>query len=167
MLYDLGLRRYPPIDVLLSLAAGPEPTNRLAFDYLLENIHTHYAGFDPSTFGGVAFIPATSATGNNTLAKPGEVFTNESCRILGFSVARLPASLLANAAKLGIASDPSMPQLVAAFLAGPERDPQRARSVFEVGRCELSLLTVVLGFQTRQCTSRSHCSTEDNVLDPS
>lgn len=132
MLFDLGLRRYPPLDVLLGLAAGSEGTSSLALDYLLNNIDGHYKGFDPMTFGGIAFIPATAATGNNTMAKPGEVFTNEACRILGFSIARHPASLPHNAVRLGIPSDPPMPQLVAAFLATPERDVARARVIFEV-----------------------------------
>lgn len=148
MLFDLGLRRFPPIDTLLGLAAGPEPVNQLAFNYLLSNIETHYSGFDSSTFGGVAFIPSTSATGNNTLSRPGEVYTNDACKILGFSVARLPASLPANASKLGIKSDPAMPQLVKVFLQSPERDTVRARAIYEV-RSMFTRLTAVSGVTTR------------------
>lgn len=131
MLFSLGLRRFPPIDVLLGIAAGPAPLNQKAFDYLLSNLNGSYAGFEPNKFGNVAFIPATSATGNAILAKPGEVFTNPACKTLGFAVVRSPASLPENSSKLRIDTDPSMQQLVLAFLQSPETDIARARVIFE------------------------------------
>ena len=73
MLFSLGLRRYPPIDILLGIAAGRSPTNEKALLYLLANISTHYITFDPTTFGAVSFIPATTSSGEQVLAKPGEV----------------------------------------------------------------------------------------------
>jgi hypothetical protein len=76
MLYSLGLRRFPPIDVLLGLAAGRPPTNEKALQYLLANISNHYMDFDPSAFSGMAFMPATSRNGTRILAKPGEVGIN-------------------------------------------------------------------------------------------
>lgn len=131
MLFNLGLRRFPPVDTLLGIAAGKAPTNEKALQYLLDNLKTHYALFDPTVFSNVAFIPATTATGNATLASPGEVFTNHACKILGFSVARGAASLPEYATKLRIESDPSMERLVFAFLASPETDIKKARLIFE------------------------------------
>jgi hypothetical protein len=72
MLAGLGLRRFPPVDVLLGIAAGSAPTNAKALNYLLANISTHYINFDPTAFSQVAFIPATR-DGRTFLAKPGEV----------------------------------------------------------------------------------------------
>ena len=73
MLSSLGLRRFPPVDVLLGIAAGPAPTNEKALNYLLSNMGNHYINFDPTVFGAVAFIPATRRDGQTFLARPGEV----------------------------------------------------------------------------------------------
>lgn len=73
MLFSLGLRRYPPLDVLLGLAAGSSRTNQRALEYLLANIQSHYLGFNPKMFENVAFLPATLPDGKQVLAKPGEV----------------------------------------------------------------------------------------------
>ena len=73
MLYSLGLRRFPAIDVLLGIAAGQAPLNEQALQYLLSNIQTHYINFDPSAFSGVSFLPASRPSGQAILAKPGEV----------------------------------------------------------------------------------------------
>ena len=73
MLFSLGLKRFPPIDVLLGIAAGRPPTNQKALDYLLANLQSHYVNFDPKSFEGVAFLPATLPDGRQILAKPGEV----------------------------------------------------------------------------------------------
>jgi hypothetical protein len=73
MLYTLGLRRFPPIDVLLGLAAGRAPTDEKALQYLLANVNNHYIEFDPSSFSGVAFIPAITPGRGLFLAKPGDV----------------------------------------------------------------------------------------------
>jgi len=73
MLFTLGLKRFPPIDVLLGIAAGRPPMNQKALDYLLANLQTHYVNFDPSVFSGVAFLPATKPDGTQILARPGEV----------------------------------------------------------------------------------------------
>ncbi|KLT40935.1 hypothetical protein CC85DRAFT_286971 [Cutaneotrichosporon oleaginosum] len=146
LLYNLGVRRFPPVDVLLGLAAGAPPTSEKAFAYLLNHIHDHYIGFEPRQFSTVSFIPATTATGNAILARPGEVFTNPACKTLGFPVARGLASLPENVAKLKIDTDPPMNRLVLSFLAAPESDAGRARVIFEylasrMGTGTLSALT--------------------------
>lgn len=73
MLFSLGLRRFPPVDVLLGIAAGRAPMNDKALNYLLAHTSSHYINFDPSGFSGVAFIPATRRDGQIFMAKPGEV----------------------------------------------------------------------------------------------
>lgn len=73
MLFSLGLRRYPPIDVLLGIAAGPAPMNEKALSYLLANVSSNYINFDPTAFSAVPFIPAITPSGQSILSKPGEV----------------------------------------------------------------------------------------------
>ncbi len=75
MLYSLGLRRVPPIDVLLGIAAGRPPMNERALQYLLTSVTTHRVTFDPNAFSGVSFLPASTPSGQTVLAKPGEVST--------------------------------------------------------------------------------------------
>lgn len=133
MLFSLGLRRFPPIDTLLGIASGKDAAADKALAYLLANMSAHYPTFDAMAYSGVPFIPATTATGNPTLARPGEVFTNEACKILGFNIARPPASLPESAAKLRIKSDPPMDRLIAAFMRAPESNIERAKIIFEVG----------------------------------
>jgi hypothetical protein len=72
MLFGLGLRRFPPIDVLLGIAAGSPPTSDKALQYLLANTHTNYTDFDPQTFA-IAYIPSTRPDGSRVLSKPGQV----------------------------------------------------------------------------------------------
>ncbi|WVF71489.1 hypothetical protein IAT40_006295 [Kwoniella sp. CBS 6097] len=131
MLFSLGLRRFPPIDVLLGIAAGRPPMNEKALQYLLNNIHNHYTLFRADAFSQVSFIPATTAQGESILAKPGEVFTNSACAILGFAVAQPIAALPENAAKLSIPSDPPMDKLVRALLSNVTRDLDKAKKIFE------------------------------------
>lgn len=73
MLFSLGLHRYPPVDVLLGIAAGPAPRNAKALEYLLANTSSHYINFNPMEYGAIPFIPATKPGGESFLAKPGEV----------------------------------------------------------------------------------------------
>jgi hypothetical protein len=75
MLFTLGLRRFPPIDVLLGIAAGKSPTNQKALNYLLANLGTHYINYDPKAYAGVAYLPASTPDGRQILAKHGEVST--------------------------------------------------------------------------------------------
>nr|XP_019011143.1 uncharacterized protein I206_04455 [Kwoniella pini CBS 10737]OCF49924.1 hypothetical protein I206_04455 [Kwoniella pini CBS 10737] len=131
LLFTLGLRRYPPIDVLLGIAAGRAPANEKALQYLLVNTHNHYPMFGSEAFSEVAFIPAKTYVGDNILAKPGRVFTNPQCSILGFSVAQPQVAAPENAAKLGIQSDPPMEQLIEALKANVTRDTAKAKKIFE------------------------------------
>ncbi|WWC89285.1 uncharacterized protein L201_004206 [Kwoniella dendrophila CBS 6074] len=131
MLFNLGLRRFPPIDVLLGIAAGRAPANDKALQYLLANTHKHYPMFRSDAFSEVAFIPAITYVGDKVLAKPGKVFTNPECSILGFSVAQPIVAAPENAAKLGIQSDPPMSQLVDALKANVTRDTAKARKLFD------------------------------------
>lgn len=73
MLFELGLRRFPPIDVLLGIAAGPAPRNEKALAYLLKEMPNHYTTFDPRAYANAAYIPAQRPDHTRTLAKHSEV----------------------------------------------------------------------------------------------
>ncbi|KAI8998895.1 hypothetical protein BD414DRAFT_519966 [Trametes punicea] len=86
-LFQLGLRRYPPLPDLIGLAASPDEKIRsTALKYLLDNYTTRYVDdYDPSAFANVAFIPAVQ-DGKPCLAKPFEVYSAPEWAILGFMV---------------------------------------------------------------------------------
>lgn len=130
MLFSLGLRKFPPVDVLLGIASGPAPASERALQYLLAHTHINYTDFDPQSFA-VAYIPATKPDGTRILGKPGEVFTNLNCSILGFAIADPTIITPENAAKLRIQSDPPMEALVASFSANVTTDIDKAKRVFE------------------------------------
>lgn len=73
LLFQFGLQRQPPIEVLLSLAASEGVERQAALKYLLNNLDTHYAGFRAGSHSTVAFLPAVKPDGATFLARPGEV----------------------------------------------------------------------------------------------
>jgi len=63
-LFELGLQRFPPLEVIIHLCASSDATIRpIALKYLLSNISTRYPNYDPMNFADVPFIPAVSRMG--------------------------------------------------------------------------------------------------------
>nr|ODN97578.1 hypothetical protein L204_02996 [Cryptococcus depauperatus CBS 7855] len=131
LLFVFGLNRHPPIDVLLKIAAGRPPMNQRALDYLLANFQTQYSMFKAEDFPNLAFLPATTPHGDKFLAKPGEVFVNPECAILGFAIAEPIIASSDNATKLGVQRDPPMEQLVNALINSATLDIDKATKIFE------------------------------------
>ncbi|KAF9007980.1 hypothetical protein BDQ17DRAFT_1388899 [Cyathus striatus] len=62
-LYQLGLRRYPPLETLIGLCASPlDIVRSTALKYLLDNISTKYEAYSPEAFKDVQYIPAVRGT---------------------------------------------------------------------------------------------------------
>lgn len=61
-----------------------------------------------------------------------QVFTNWNCAILGFAVVDISISSPETCAKLRIPSDPSMEQLVTAFMSHVGKDLEKAKLIFRV-----------------------------------
>ncbi|THH29159.1 hypothetical protein EUX98_g5023 [Antrodiella citrinella] len=58
-LFNIGLRRFPPLEALVSLAASEnEKIRPVALKYLLDNIPNRYNHYHPNNFAHLAFIPA-------------------------------------------------------------------------------------------------------------
>jgi hypothetical protein len=74
LLYRLGLRRYPPLEMILSLSsAAPNTTlKETAFNYLCDNLRSKYPHYNPDNFRDIAFIPGENKDGN-CLEKLGNV----------------------------------------------------------------------------------------------
>lgn len=77
LLFSFGLRRFPPVELLLSMAATEGAERQAALKYLLAHLDTHYAGFHVAAHSTVAFLPAIKPDGTTFLARPGEVGDRE------------------------------------------------------------------------------------------
>ena len=74
LLYRLGLRRYPPLETVVTLSGdAPDTTVReTAFKYLCDNLRSTYSHYNPDSFQDIAFIPAENKDGT-CLEKLGNV----------------------------------------------------------------------------------------------
>lgn len=62
-LYTLGLKRCPPLKIIIGLCASSDVNVRaLALKYFLDHRASRYSDFDPTQFPDIAFIPALDQT---------------------------------------------------------------------------------------------------------
>ncbi|KZT22896.1 hypothetical protein NEOLEDRAFT_1137233 [Neolentinus lepideus HHB14362 ss-1] len=82
-LYRLGLLKFPPMEVIINLAASPDTgVRKAAMKYFLDNFAARYSDYIPDRFADKAFIP----TRDGNLAKPGEVFVNSDWEKLDYRI---------------------------------------------------------------------------------
>ena len=65
LLYRLGLRRYPSLQMIVTLssAALDNTVRETAFKYLCDNLRSKYTSYNPDNFRDIAFIPAENEDG--------------------------------------------------------------------------------------------------------
>ncbi|SPO26201.1 uncharacterized protein UTRI_02477 [Ustilago trichophora] len=102
--FDLGLRRYPPMETVLELASTTSN------DALRPKaLHSSLTSSTPTTSINTPSIGRKTANENKlVLRKPTEVFTNAEAAVMGFPVAG-PEINLADLPKLGLRSNPTAP----------------------------------------------------------
>ncbi|KXN90205.1 hypothetical protein AN958_04695 [Leucoagaricus sp. SymC.cos] len=146
-LFDLGLRRYPPLAELIQLCANPDSQVRTtALTYLLDNLRTKYTDYDPNTFRDIAFIPAMNDS-QSCLGTPHQVFSKSIWSQLGFMVVH--PSIQTEAAKLKIKEHPTTGQLLELLQNKCPKDSEEAKRWFsalsfrvpDFSRSELSKLS--------------------------
>ena len=132
--FDLGLRRYPPMETVLELAstASNDALQSKALPFFLDKFHAHYANqYTIYRAEKYAFVPARLPSENKmVLRKPTEVFTNTEAAVMGFPVAG-PEINLADLPKLGLRSNPTSTQLIGRLVNSPTKDEAQARKIFE------------------------------------
>lgn len=129
-LFSLGLRRFPPIEVILGIAAKGEPQGTVALNYFLDNYIQKYTDYSTNAHANIAFVPAIHR-GEKKLAKPLEVFSNPDWQLLGFPV--LNPTLRQDAvSKLKIKEHPPTDQLVRLLETSPPATEAQAREWFGV-----------------------------------
>ena len=129
-LFSLGLRRHPPSEIILGIAAGDEPQRAPALDYFLDNHMQKYADYTADAHAGIAFVPAIHK-GEKKLAKPLEVFSNPDWQSFGFPI--LDPTLRQDAAnKLKIQEHPPTNQLVRLLETSPPPTKDQACEWFGI-----------------------------------
>ena len=146
-LFSLGLRRYPPTEDILGIAAKGEPLGAVALGYFLDNYIQKYTDYTIDAHANIAFVPAVHR-GEKKLAKPLEVFSNPDWQLLGFPI--LDPTLRQDAGnKLKIKEHPPTNQLVRLLETSPPTTETQAREWFRVlsrrisGMCTALSLTDV------------------------
>jgi len=129
-LFSLGLRRYPPTEIILDIASKSEPQRTTALNYFLDNYIQKYTDYTADAHANIAFVPAIHK-GEKKLVKPLEVFSNPAWQSLGFPV--LDPTLRQDAAnRLKIKEHPPTNQLVRLLEASPPNTEAQAREWFGV-----------------------------------
>lgn len=129
-LFILGLRQYPPTEVILGIAAGDEPQRTIALDYFLDHHKQRYPGYTATAHANIAFVPAIQE-GKKKLVKPLEVFSNHDWQLLGFPV--LDPTLGHDAVNiLQIKEHPPVEQLVHCLKKCPPSNEVQAREWFKI-----------------------------------
>ncbi|KAG9310203.1 hypothetical protein JVU11DRAFT_9845 [Chiua virens] len=104
---QLGVRRYPPLEKVISLAASNElEVQKFALQYLLSNFDTLYSDYKSGDFVHLPFIP----TQRGSLARLNEVFASPIWEKLGFEL--VSNDLGRNCTRLGVRDDPSVEMII-------------------------------------------------------
>jgi hypothetical protein len=147
LLYRLGLRRYPPLETIVTLSsAAPDTTVReTAFKYLCDNLRSKYSHYNPDNFRHIVFIPAETEDGTclKTLENvrgfsptvlPAnilfQVFLGTRWKALGFSVIQ-DSYRKAPVTELGVQQHPPTSTLIQLLETTPPTNEETARQWFE------------------------------------
>ena len=129
-LFDLGLKQYPPIEVILGIAANRGPQGAVALNYFFNNYGEKYMDYTPTAHADIAFVPAIYR-GQKTLEKPLGVFSNPCWKLFDFPV--LDPDLRQGAASiLQIKEHPPTEQLVHYLEVSPPITNSQACEWFEL-----------------------------------
>jgi hypothetical protein len=151
----LGLRRYPPTEVILGIASEDEPQRTAALNYFLDNYIQKYTDYTPDAHANIAFVPAINK-GERKLAKPLEVFSNPDWQSLGFPVLD-PALRQDVASRLKIKEHPPTNQLVRLLQASPPITQEQASEWFGVLSRRISGLCATRPNERVLIFIRLHC----------
>lgn len=131
-LIHLGLKTYPPLDVIIRKASSEEKSMRkAAFTFLLTHMNSLYSSeYDPADFQHVAFVPCGKLR-HLQLGTPEQVFASSEWELLGFE--RLHYSVSKEqAACLKIKDRPPASAIVEVLRENPPRCYKVAQSWFEL-----------------------------------
>ncbi|KAL4070259.1 hypothetical protein J3A83DRAFT_4094106 [Scleroderma citrinum] len=130
-LIKLGLRLYPPLDVIISKAACSEfPIRRFALQFLITHMDQLYPDYNPADFADVAFIPCGKTLHANMGTPEQSVFTSGDWEPLGFK--KLHHTFATAAVRLKIKDRPSTAAIVSVLQKKPPKNSREAQNWFEL-----------------------------------
>ncbi|KAF7376003.1 hypothetical protein MSAN_00015000 [Mycena sanguinolenta] len=130
LLFDLGLMRYPRLDMLISLCAGPNAQIRpIALKFLLDNLSSRYKDYNPPDFYDIPYLPALQ-DGKPVMGAPKDVFAVQDWTVFGYLVFAPPGSHPDAALKLKIQQHPPTARLVSLLASTPPKSEEEARKWF-------------------------------------
>ncbi|PFH51991.1 hypothetical protein AMATHDRAFT_57645 [Amanita thiersii Skay4041] len=110
LLFELGLRKHPPLDDLIGLCTHDKTEIRqTSFKYLLDNLDKIYKDFSVSNYDHVSFLPCLKDS-KPYLGAPNQVFVEPEWAMMGFLV--LDPLYSKDSPRLGIAMRPPLSRLV-------------------------------------------------------
>ncbi|CAG8561147.1 3105_t:CDS:10 [Paraglomus occultum] len=126
-LIDIGLRTYPTLLKILTLAAPPNAPElrRKAIGYFLKKFEIHYKNDYKDTVN-ISFLQCADSS---TYVTPLDCFANSACGIMGFNV--LHKSLLNSATILCVKTDPPKLKLIERLINKPPKNKDAAKKMFE------------------------------------
>ncbi|KAF8752076.1 hypothetical protein RHS01_07718 [Rhizoctonia solani] len=105
-MFELGLKRFPPLETILTLAGATEIDKRTAaLKYFMDNHSTRYTSYQAHIFKHLSFVPAIKPDGTSFLSNPAAVYSNPECAVMGFNVVD-PTLDKEAVVKLQVASNP-------------------------------------------------------------
>ncbi|KAF7321474.1 hypothetical protein MKEN_00668100 [Mycena kentingensis (nom. inval.)] len=128
ILFDLGLLRFPPLDLLINLCAGSDQQIRtFALKYLVDNLATRYPNYDPGDFYEISYLPALKDN-KPIMGSPKDVFINADYAVFGvFLVFAQPSDV---ALKLKVQQHPSTARIVTLLESTAPQGEAEARKWF-------------------------------------
>ncbi|KAF8688692.1 hypothetical protein RHS03_09437, partial [Rhizoctonia solani] len=130
-MFELGLKRFPPLETILTLAGATEIDKRTAaLKYFMDNHSTRYTSYQAHTFKHLSFVPAIKPDGTSFLSNPAAVYSNPECAVMGFNVVD-PTLDKEAVVKLQVASNPPTRALLTTLLGTPLRDQALSRKYYE------------------------------------
>ncbi|KAJ7594698.1 hypothetical protein C8J56DRAFT_927422 [Mycena floridula] len=140
-LFNLGLRKFPPLSVLIQLCASPDANRRaVALKYLVDNISSEkYNDYDPAAFSEIAYIPALK-DGKPCLGTPKTVVAHSDWATFGLLVVP-PTMPLDTVARLKIRQHPPSALLVSLLEKSPPKDEAEAKRWFGILATQISSFT--------------------------
>ncbi|PWN54178.1 hypothetical protein IE53DRAFT_392097 [Violaceomyces palustris] len=132
--FELGLRRHPPLQEILALASSTHDADlrSKALAYFFDKFNNVYRSeYSLNKAASHAFVPCKVGSSEKIeLVAPIQAFTNPEARIMGFAVVA-PEIPLTDLPKLHLRSNPLTKDLIATLLHQPEGDEEKARKIFE------------------------------------
>ncbi|KAF8670151.1 hypothetical protein RHS04_08662 [Rhizoctonia solani] len=147
LMYELGLKRFPPLETILMLATVDDSYKRMAaLDYFLHNYDALYTDYRAGSYKHFNFVPAIRPGGESCLTSPTGVYSNPECAVMGLNIID-PNFDQDTIIKLQIATQPSTEVLLKLLSIDPPCHRDKAQKCYEYMASRIAdFLPIELGY---------------------